>query len=91
VQYRGKGHDRIIRQRIAKRQRPVSGQLGDEPVRQRLDGVVLVILRFDRSAADGDDRASDRDLGLLPVSGFTSDRGFHSASLTTGVSSSGRT
>ena len=48
VQHRREGHGRIARQRIAKRQRPMCGQFGDEPVRQRLDGVVLVIFRFQR-------------------------------------------
>jgi len=52
------------------------GQLGDKPVRQRLDGVVLVIFRFDRSTADSNDRAGGRDVGLLPIRGFAAGDGF---------------
>ena len=52
-----KGHTRIIGKRVAQRQGAVRRELGDEPFRQRLDGVVLFRfgLRFRRSGADCDD------------------------------------
>src|SRR3979490_1809231 len=40
------------------------GQLGDEPIRQRLDRVVVVLLDgFGWGAADSDDRALDHPVG----------------------------
>ncbi len=42
VQRRDEGDFGIARERVAQRQRPVRGQLGDEPFGQGLDAVVLV-------------------------------------------------
>ena len=66
VQHRLEGDGRIVCQRIAQRQRAMCRQLGDEPVRQRLDRVVIILLDgFSRRTADRDDRALDRSIGLL--------------------------
>jgi hypothetical protein len=47
------------------------GQLGDEPIRQRLDGVVVLLLDgFGRRAADGDDRTLDRAMSSRSVAGL---------------------
>src|SRR5258708_36328197 len=46
----------------------MSGQLGDEPIRQRLDRVVVLLLDgFGWRAADRDDRALDHTIGSWPV------------------------
>ena len=56
VQQRRHGDMRIVRHGIPQRQRAMRGQFADEPVRQRLDGVVFVLLRLGL-ATDGDDGA----------------------------------
>ena len=42
MQHRLEGDVRIVRQRIAQRQGAMGGQLGDQPIRQRADGFVLL-------------------------------------------------
>ncbi len=59
VQHRHKSNRRIGCQSIAQCQGSVCSQLGDEPIRQRLDRVVLLFVRFGRRAANGDDGARD--------------------------------
>lgn len=60
VQQRRERDLRIGADRIAKRERAVRGQLGDEPFGQRFDDIFLfILLRFGRLAADGDDGALD--------------------------------
>ena len=53
---------RVVRHRVPQRQRPVRRQLADEPIGQRLDDIVLVLLRLGL-AADGDDGALHRGRG----------------------------
>jgi hypothetical protein len=48
------GDMRVVRHGVAQRQRPICGQLNEEPVRERLDDVVIIVLGI-RLAADGDD------------------------------------
>jgi hypothetical protein len=44
--------------KASRSQRPIRGQLADEPIRQRLNGVVLILLRLGLTT-DRDDRALD--------------------------------
>ena len=45
VQERRHRDMRVVRHGLPQRQRPVRGQLAHQPVRERLDGIVLVLLR----------------------------------------------
>ena len=54
VEKRRHGDVRVLRHRVAQRERPVRGQLDQQPLGQRRDGVVLVFRR-QGFAADGDD------------------------------------
>ena len=54
----------IVCHRIPQRQRAIGGQLADQPVRQRLDGILLVLLGLGL-AADRDDGALDGRCGRL--------------------------
>ncbi len=49
---------RVVRHGLPQRQRPVCGQLAHQPIRERLDGIILVLLRL-CLAADRDDGALD--------------------------------
>ena len=65
VQNRLESDGRIVRQSIAQRQGTMCGQFGDEPIGERLDGVIVLLLDgFRRCATDGDDRTLDRAIGI---------------------------
>jgi len=70
VQERGHRDMRIAGHGIAQRQRPVCGQFADEAIRQRLDDIVLVRLRFSL-LANRDNRAPAGG-GAAPSLGFPS-------------------
>ena len=58
VQQRRQGDARVVRHRVAQRQRAVGRQLTHEPLGQRPDGVVAaVVVIIGLAAADGDDGA----------------------------------
>ena len=59
---------RVVSHGIPERQRPMRGQLADEPVGQGLDDVVVVLLRFGL-ATDGDDGALDDRHGRIGAVG----------------------
>ena len=46
VQERRHRDMRVVRHGVPQRQRPMGGQLAHQPVGQRLDGIVLVLLRL---------------------------------------------
>jgi hypothetical protein len=94
VQQRRHRDMRIVGERVAQRERAMGGQFDHQPLGQRLDDVVLVLLRLGRLAADGDDGALDAAPGI----GDRRRRGHPSPSRhrprrrrSTGASSSGRT
>ena len=62
VQQRRHRDMRVVRHRVPQRERAIRRQLADEPIGQRLDDVVLVLLRLGL-AADRDDGALDRGRG----------------------------
>ena len=71
MQHRLEGDCWIVRQRIAQGQRAMCGQLGDEPIRQRFNRVVVFLLDgFCRRATDGDDRTLDHAIGLWSDAGL---------------------
>ena len=57
VQHRLERDRRIVCQRIAQRQRAMCRQLGDEPIRQRLCRVLIILFGLSRATRDRDDRA----------------------------------
>jgi len=57
VQQHRQGDLRVVRHRIPQRQGAVGRQLADQPLRQRLDDVVSVVVIIRLAAADGDDGA----------------------------------
>jgi hypothetical protein len=65
VQYRREGHSRILRQGITQRQHAMRRELGDEPVGQRLETVILLRLRLRIGMAVG----ADADDGTLSHTG----------------------
>ena len=71
MQHGLEGDGRVVCQRIAQRQRAMCGQLGDEPIRQRLDGIVVLILDGFGRPADRDDRALNHTIGSWPVVGLS--------------------
>ena len=89
VQERRHRDMRVVRHSLPQRQRPVRGQLAHQPVGQRLDGIVLVLLRLGL-AADRDDGALDGGCRRLTWHRRRSS-GPPSMSTAAGGSSSGRT
>ena len=69
VQHRLERDRWICRQRITQRQRPVCRQFGDEPVRQRLCRVLIILFGFSRVTGDRDRRALHGSTGLLTLGG----------------------
>ena len=68
MQHGLEGNSRFVCQRVAQCQCAMCGQLCDEPIRQRLDcAVVLLLDGFGWRAADRDDRALDYTIGGWPV------------------------
>ena len=71
VEQRGHRDMRIARHGVAERQRAVRGQLGQQPIGERPDNVVLPHIRFDgtgRLTADGDNRTlHNRGRGWIDV------------------------
>jgi hypothetical protein len=65
VQQHGHGDVGMLGDGVAQRQGAMRGQLDDEALGQRLDAVLLVVLRLDGLAADGDDGALDGGRGRL--------------------------
>jgi len=57
VQQHRQGDLRVVRHRIPQRQGAVGRQLADQPLRQRLDDVVSIVVIIQLAAADGDDGA----------------------------------
>ena len=91
VQHRREGDVRIVRQRVAQRQRAMGGQLGHEPIRQRLEAVVLLRLRSPARTAPPPMVMTARWTAPfgLPAAGASSSPPARLGS--TGASSSGRT
>ena len=73
VQHRDERRVGIVGQRVAQRERPMGGQLGDETIGQRLDAVVF-LRRFGVGrrcvAADGDHRALHGAVGFGALGRF---------------------
>jgi hypothetical protein len=62
VQQRRHRDMRIVRHHVPQRERAIGRQLAHQPIRKRLEGIVLVLLGFGL-AADRDDGALDRGRG----------------------------
>ena len=91
VQHGLEGDGRVVCQRIAQRQRAMCGQLGDQPIRQRLDRVVVLLLDgFGWRAANGDNRTFDSGIGIWSVVGLSVALCFVLGLDDAGASSSGR-
>ena len=65
VQQHGHGHVGMFRNRVAQSEGAMRGQLDDEALGQRLDAVLLIVLRLRGLAADGDDGALNGGRGRL--------------------------
>jgi hypothetical protein len=70
VQERSQRDMRVVRHGVPQRQRPIRRQFAHQPVGQRLDGIVLILLRLGL-AADGDDGAlhgrCGRQAAIVPI------------------------
>ena len=82
-----------VRQLVAQRQRPLRGQLGHEAIRERLQVLVVLILRSGDLPADGDDGALNHGrVGISAIAPAVAGSVSPSCSGSpTGASSSGRT
>jgi len=91
VQHRLEGDSRLVCQRVAQCQCAMCGQLGDQPIRQRLDRVVVLLLDgFGWRAANGDNRTFDSGIGFWSVVGLSVALCFVLGLDDAGASSSGR-